>query len=141
MPIPNPVEGRGVTLFTPESVRIGSPFMSGDRPQTRHKISPCARWDGETNTDTSPSTGEYTGAKRGDDWEGTEKGGERERKKRKNREDRGPVRRGRCKITPHPLALNEAQQVYRREEKKGKRKKSPPPSLRPLSAKLGINRA
>lgn len=116
-----------MTLFTPESVRIGSPFMSGDRPQTRHKISPCARWDGETNTDTSPSTGEYTGAKRGDDWEGTEKGGEREREKRKNREDRGPVRRGRCKITPHPLRSTRLNKCIGAKKKKEKGKRAPHP--------------
>lgn len=117
-----------MTLFTPESVRIGSPFMSGDRPQTRHKISPCARWDGETNTDTSPSTGEYTGAKRGDDWEGTEKGGEKERERREKIErTEVPFAEAGAKSPLTPLRSTRLNKCIGAKKKKEKGKRAPHP--------------
>lgn len=118
-----------VTLLTPGIGSNRIAFMSGDRPQTRHKISPCARWDGENpNTDTSPSTeaGEIHGC---EERRRSGRDGERERERRKNREDRGPVRRPVQNHPSPPCAQRGSTSVSARRKKKkkeGKRKTSPP---------------
>lgn len=115
----SPVRGLSFVAHpSPQSVRIGS-RLRPDRPQTRHKISPCARARQHHILPLPPRGG----------W-GTEKGEGEEGKRGKNREDRGPVRRP-VQNHPSPPCATSVSPLKKRKKKKREEKRREEPFLLP----------